>query len=131
MNDVISLSDIAYWVSRKFEADKSAPMLTIQMDSGRRMMQISTATPMSGGQPYVYVVVGRHPETFMSEPIIDFIFLEGPCASLERLLQLVEDTTVKRMTIDRITSFLMVDIVETTVAESLWDYFTKRVPQPA
>ena len=104
-------------------------MLTIQIDSGRRMMQISTATP-SAQAPYVYVVEGRDPKTFMSEPFIDFIFLDGPCRSLEELLRLVEDVSAKRMTINRVNTWSHVDAIETKVVEELWDHFVK-VPQPA
>jgi hypothetical protein len=126
VNDVISLSDIAYWVSKKFEANPASPMLTIQMDPERRMMQISTTT-----NQYVYVVVGRNPGTFISDTFIDFIFLDGPCPSLEKLMHLVEDTTTKRMTIHRIQPVLRHDIVETKVVAALWEHLMVTSPQPA
>lgn len=126
MKDVISLSDIAYWVSKKFEAHRTSPMLTIQLDSDRRMMQISTTT-----NQYVYVVVGREPGTFIPDPLIDFIFLDAPCPSLEKLMQLVEDSSAKRMTINRVCNLMQHDVVETRVVEAIWDHLLVRSPQPA
>ncbi|BDD79692.1 hypothetical protein [Burkholderia phage FLC9] len=126
MNDVISLSDIAYWVSKKFESVRTAPMLTIQVDSERRMMQISTATGK-----YVYVVVGRAPGTFNLEPFIDFIFLDDACPSLEKLLRLVEDSSAKRMTINRVNNLIQHDVIETRVVAALWEHLMVLSPQPA
>lgn len=126
MNGVISLSDIAYWVSKKFETSHPAPMLTIQIDSERRMMQLSTTT-----NQYVYVVIGRVPGTFIPEPLIDFIFLDAPCPSLEQLLRLVEDSSAKRMTINRVSNLMQHDVVETKVVAAIWKHLMMAHLQPA
>lgn len=128
----ISLSDIASWVSKKFESDKSAPMLTTRIDSRRRMIQFNTAfpEPYPTHTPYTYVIEGRDPATFMPIPLFDFLFLDGPAPTFEKLMQMNEMDLIDRMTINRIVRESMVDVVEAKVVERVWAHLAEMSRTP-